>query len=66
MEISYLTSKIKALKLKLSDNLLVHLVLMISLSAKFSQFNYSYNCQKDKQSLNELISHFVLEQEKLK
>ncbi|KAL6329562.1 hypothetical protein AAG906_022139 [Vitis piasezkii] len=44
-----------ALKLELSDDLLVHLVL-ISLPAQFNQFKVSYNCQKDKWTLNELIS----------
>ncbi|XP_034700257.1 uncharacterized protein LOC117925365 [Vitis riparia] len=37
MEMSHLASKLKALKLELSDDLLVHLVL-ISLPAQFNQF----------------------------
>ncbi|KAJ9171116.1 hypothetical protein P3X46_019164 [Hevea brasiliensis] len=53
MKMSDLASKLKALKLDLSD-LLVHLVL-ISLPAQFSQLKVSYNCQKDSWSLNELI-----------
>ncbi|KAL6312231.1 hypothetical protein AAG906_020352 [Vitis piasezkii] len=52
MEMSHLASKLKALKLELSDDLLVHLV--------------SYNCQKDKWTLNELISFCVQEEERLK
>ncbi|KAL5811035.1 hypothetical protein ACOSQ4_027603 [Xanthoceras sorbifolium] len=54
MEISHIASKLKTLKLELSDDFLVHLVL-ISLPAQFSQFKVSYNCQKEKWTLNELI-----------
>ena len=62
---SHLASKLKALKLELSEDLLVHLVL-ISLPAQFGQFKVSYNCQKEKWSLNELISYCVQEEERLK
>ncbi|RDX80970.1 hypothetical protein CR513_38411, partial [Mucuna pruriens] len=58
IEMSNLTSKFKSLKLKLSENLIVHLVLIL-LPAHFCQFKVSYNTQKDKWSLNELISHYV-------
>ncbi|KAF1870905.1 hypothetical protein Lal_00030216 [Lupinus albus] len=47
MKMSNIASKLKALKLELSDDLLAHLVL-ISLPAHFSQFKISYNCQKAK------------------
>ncbi|KAK4388610.1 hypothetical protein Sango_2467600 [Sesamum angolense] len=57
MKMSHLASKLKALKLDLSEDLLVHLV-VISLSTQFSQFKVSYNCQKETWSLNELISHW--------
>ena len=46
MEMSNIAGKLKAIKLQLFDGLLVHLVL-ISLSAQFSQFIVSYNTQKD-------------------
>lgn len=65
MEMSHIVSKLKGLKLELSDDLLVHLV-SISLHAQFSQFKVSYNCQKDKWSLNELILYCVQEEERLK
>ena len=65
MEMSHLASKLKALKLELSQDLLVHLVL-ISLPSQFSHFKVSYNCQKETWSLNELISHCVQEEERLK
>ncbi|XP_073136894.1 uncharacterized protein [Henckelia pumila] len=65
IEMSHLASQLKALKLELSDDMLVHLVL-ISLPNQFSQFKISYNCQKEKWSLNELISYYVQEEERLK
>ena len=65
MEMSHIASKLKALTLELSEDLLVHLVL-ISLPPQFSQFQVSYNCQKEKWSLNELISFCVQEEERLK
>ncbi|XP_022876746.1 uncharacterized protein LOC111394933 [Olea europaea var. sylvestris] len=65
MEMSHIASKLKGIQLELSDDLLVHLVL-ISLPAQFSQFKTSYNCQKEKWSLNELISYCVQEEKRLK
>ena len=65
LEISNVTSKLKALKLELSEDLLMHLVL-ISLPAQFSQFKVSYNFYKEKWTLNELISHCVQEGDRLK
>nr|KAJ0209166.1 hypothetical protein LSAT_V11C400188070 [Lactuca sativa] len=56
MEMSHLASKVKALKLEISDDFLVHLVLL-SLPAKFNQ---------DKWALNDLISFFVQEEEMMK
>jgi len=64
MEKSHLASKLKSLKLELSEDLLVHLIL-ISLSAHFGQFKVSYNTLKDTWSLNELMSHYVHEEERL-
>ena len=65
MEMSHIASKLRAHKLDLPEDLLVHLVL-ISLPTRFSQFKVSYNCQKENWSLNELISHCVQEEERLK
>ena len=65
MEMSHLALKLRAHKLDLSEDLLVHLVL-ISLPTQFSQFKVSYNCQKETWSLNELISHCVQEEERLR
>jgi len=46
MEMSHLVSKLKTLKLELSEDLLVHLIL-ISLPAHFGKFKVSYNTLKD-------------------
>ena len=47
MEMSNLVTRLKALKLKLSEDILIHLVL-ISLPTQFSPFKISYNTQKGK------------------
>ncbi|XP_017624704.1 uncharacterized protein LOC108468325 [Gossypium arboreum] len=47
MEMFHTTSRIKALKIKLSEELLV-LMVLVSLPAQFNQFKISYNCQKEK------------------
>ena len=65
MKMSHLASKLKTLNLEISEDLIVYLVL-ISLPASFNQFKVSYNCQKETWSLNELISHCVQEEERLK
>ena len=65
MEMSNLVTRLRALKLELSDDILVQLVL-ISLIAQFSPFKISYNTQKEKWTLNELIAQCVQEEERLK
>ncbi|KAL4387760.1 hypothetical protein GQ457_09G019960 [Hibiscus cannabinus] len=65
MEMFHTASKLKALKIELSEDLLV-LMVLLSLPPQFSQFKISYNCQKEKWTLNELISHCVQEEERLK
>ena len=47
MEMSNLVTRLKALKLELSEDILVHLVL-ISLPTQFSPFKINYNTQKKK------------------
>ncbi|RDY11445.1 hypothetical protein CR513_03890, partial [Mucuna pruriens] len=64
MEVFNLSTKLKSLKLELDEDLIVHLVL-IPLPAHFEQFKVRYNTQKDKWFLNELISHYVQEEERL-
>ncbi|XP_074326748.1 uncharacterized protein LOC141664691 [Apium graveolens] len=61
---SNLAGKLKELKLELSDELLVHLVL-IYFPPQFGHFVVSYNTQKEKWTLNELISHCVQEEERV-
>ncbi|XP_038707282.1 uncharacterized protein LOC120002594 [Tripterygium wilfordii] len=65
MHMSNISSKLKALNLDLSEDLLVHLVL-ISLSAQYSKFKVSCNTQKDNWTLSELISHCVQEEDRIK
>ena len=65
MEMSHNASKLKALKLEFSYDMLVHLILL-SLPTQYNQFKVSYNDQKEKWSLNELISYCVKKEDKLK
>ncbi|RVW91511.1 hypothetical protein CK203_046222 [Vitis vinifera] len=65
MEMSNLVTRLKALKLELSKDILVNLVL-ISLLTQFSPFKISNNTQKEKWTLNELIAQRVQEKERLK
>ncbi|KAL6318588.1 hypothetical protein AAG906_000666 [Vitis piasezkii] len=58
MEMFNLMTRLKALKLELSEDILVHLVL-ISLPTQFSPFKISYNTQKEKRTLNELIAQCI-------
>ena len=62
---SNLVTRLKALKLELSEDILVHFVL-ISLPTQFNPFKISYNTQKEKWTLNELIAQCVQEEERLK
>ena len=55
VEMSNLVTRLKALKLEFSEYILMHLVL-ISLPTQFSPFKISYNTQKEKCTLNELIA----------
>ena len=56
-KMSNLVTRFKALKLELSKDILVVLVLvLISLLTQFSPFKISYNTQKEKWTLNELIA----------
>jgi gag-polypeptide of LTR copia-type len=58
-------SKLKARKLDISEDMLVYLSLN-SLPTSFGQFKVSYNYQKESLTVNELISHCVQEEERLK
>ena len=65
MKMSNLVSKLKALKLKLSKEILVHFIL-ISLPPQYNPFKINYNAQRKKWSLTKLISHCVQKEERLK
>ena len=58
MEMSNIAAKLRSLKLELSEDILVHLVL-ISLLALFNQFKVNDSTQKNIWTLNKLISHCV-------
>ncbi|XP_062104312.1 uncharacterized protein LOC133815491 [Humulus lupulus] len=64
MEMHHIISRLKTLKIELSDDVLV-LMVLLTLPAQFNQFKISYNCQKEKWTLNELISHCVQEEERV-
>ena len=64
MKMFHIVSKIKTLKIHLSKDALVHLG-FDSLLVQFNQFKVGYNYQKEKWSLNELISFCVQEEERL-
>jgi hypothetical protein len=61
---SHTISKLKTLKIDLSDDLVVLYLVLMSLSSKFIQFDMSYNYQKNKWTVNELISYLVQEEER--
>ena len=65
MEMSNLVTKMKALKLEFSQEILVYLVL-ISLPTQFGPFKINYNTQREKWTLNELIAQCVQEEERMK
>ena len=60
-----LVSKLKALKLEFSEEIMMQFIL-ISLSPQYSPFKINYNAQRKKLSLIELISHCVQEEKRLK
>jgi gag-polypeptide of LTR copia-type len=65
LEMMNTTSKLKAHKLNILEDMIVYLSLN-SLPTSFGQFKVSYNCQKELWTVNELISHCVQEKERLK
>jgi gag-polypeptide of LTR copia-type len=60
LEMMNITSKLKAHKLDISEDMLVYLSLN-SLPTSFGQFKVRYNCQNESWTVNELISHCVQE-----
>ncbi|XP_042413962.1 uncharacterized protein LOC122002737 [Zingiber officinale] len=65
MGISNLITRFKALKLDMSESVLVNLIL-ISLPTQFTPFKINYNTQKEKWILNELIAQCVQEEKRLR
>ncbi|KAH1108373.1 hypothetical protein J1N35_012141 [Gossypium stocksii] len=58
----HVASRLKELKIKTFEELFV-LMILVSLLAQFNQIKISYNCRKEKWTLNELITHCVQEEE---
>ncbi|XP_027364638.1 uncharacterized protein LOC113871737 [Abrus precatorius] len=61
MGMSNIASKLRALKFELSEDLLIHLVL-ISLPSQFSEFKISYNCVQEEERMKQErteSAHFV-------
>lgn len=59
------SGKLKELKIPIDDAMLVYLVLN-SLPPQYSQLQTTYNTQKDKWNLNELISICVQEEDRIR
>lgn len=55
LKMAYLAHKLKDLKVPMTDQFLVHMVLN-NLPANYGQLNVPYNTLKDKWRINELIS----------
>ena len=64
LEMSHMVSKPNAIHLELPDEVVMYFALM-SLPLQFSYFEVSYNYQKEKWIVNELISHLVQEEERI-
>lgn len=64
MKMSNFVMRLRALKLQLFEDILGHLALN-SLPTQFSQFKISYNTNKEKWTLNELIAQCVQEEDRL-
>lgn len=64
-EMFNLVTKLRAFKLELFEDILMHLVL-ISFLAHLSQFKISYNTLEENRTLKKLIAQCVEEEERLK
>ena len=65
LEMTHMAEKLKVMKFEMSDDMIVTMILN-SLPPKFGHFLVSYNCLKEKWTVNELISHCVQEEERLR
>lgn len=64
MKMRDIAAQLKSLQMVINDDFLVHYVLN-SLSPHYTPFKISYNTQKDKWSINELLTMCVQEEERL-
>ena len=65
LEMSNLAARLKALKLEMLEGIVVQLALN-SLPVQYDTLKVSYNTQKEKWSLHELLAQCVQEEERLK
>lgn len=65
MEMRDIVSQLNEMEFTISENFLVHFILN-SLPASYGPFKISYNTQKEKWSINDLLSMCVQEEERIK
>lgn len=65
MEMRDIAAKLKTLEIDLAEPFLIHLILNF-LPSQYSQFKISYNIMEEKWTINELLTHCVQEEERLK
>ncbi|KAF7812721.1 Retrovirus-related Pol polyprotein from transposon TNT 1-94 [Senna tora] len=64
MQMRDIAAQLKSLDIEITDSFLVHLILN-SLPSQFGPFKITYNTQKEKWSVNELLSMCVQEEGRL-
>nr|GEU61175.1 UBN2_2 domain-containing protein [Tanacetum cinerariifolium] len=65
MMMSDMTNKLKGMDMEINEGFLVHFI-MTSLLMKFGPFKITYNMQKEKWKMSELMAMYVQEEERLK
>uniref|UniRef100_A0A0D3EPS1 UBN2_2 domain-containing protein n=1 Tax=Oryza barthii TaxID=65489 RepID=A0A0D3EPS1_9ORYZ len=63
LEMTHMENQLKSMDMEISDGFLVHLI-MRSLGPNYDPFKINYNTQKEKWTIQELISHSVEEEER--
>ncbi|EEC70812.1 hypothetical protein OsI_02274 [Oryza sativa Indica Group] len=63
LEMTHMENQLRSMDMEISDGFLVHLI-MRSLGLNYDPFKINYNTQKEKWTIQELISHSVEEEER--
>uniref|UniRef100_A0A0E0FMM5 CCHC-type domain-containing protein n=1 Tax=Oryza nivara TaxID=4536 RepID=A0A0E0FMM5_ORYNI len=63
LEMTHMENQLRSMDMEISDGFLVHLI-MRSLGPNYDPFKINYNTQKEKWTIQELISHSVEEEER--